>query len=142
MRISIIALCCAAVLALIAAGCIPARLPENLSNTPGAAVMITDRVFEAPTFTVRYPGGWRIVTGPAAFPAAVVFVAPDEKSTIKLQVGELNQVNLDDGKTRTEVRAVTLTNGIKLTAVASAPPEQWAAFLPLFEAVLASLKAT
>jgi hypothetical protein len=126
-------------LILLLAACIPARTPDNLRDTPGPAVVVTDRSYDAGTFTLQYPGGWRIVTGPAGAPTSVVFVAPDEVSNIRLQVGALDTAQLD-GKLQTDVRGLTLADGTRLTAVGSAPAKSWDSFQPIYEQVLASVK--
>jgi hypothetical protein len=126
-------------LIFLLAACIPARTPDNLRNTPGPAVVVTDRMYDAGVFTVQYPGGWRIVTGPAGAPTSVVFVAPDEVSTIRLQMGTFDQAQLD-GKLQTDVRQVTLNDGTALTAVGSAPAKTWDSFQVIYKQVLASVK--
>lgn len=127
---------------LLLAACIPAKVPDNLDDTPGPPVVVTERVYESSQFSARYPQGWRVVTSEARTPPAVIFVAPDEVSTIRLMVGPLDDINLSEPDLQTEVRGLTLPGGLEMTAILSAPPDQWAALLPVFERVLASLKAT
>jgi hypothetical protein len=117
----------------------PATTPPQLHFTPGAPVAVTDRLYETSAFTVRYPTGWRVVTAAANQPISVVFVAPDEVSTITLQVGELNNATFDP-KFKTDVRDIHLANGTLITAIGRAPADSWETFAPVFEAVVASVK--
>jgi hypothetical protein len=120
--------------------CVPARVPDQLGHTPGPAVIVTDRVFDAGIFRVRYPAGWRIVTGEALFPVAVIFVAPDAKTTIKLQVGAADNPSPPDAQFQTVVRRISLTDSTTITLIGSAPSGEWAAFMPIFEQVAASVQ--
>ncbi|MBZ0287347.1 MAG: hypothetical protein K8I30_07015, partial [Anaerolineae bacterium] len=47
-----------AVVVFFFAACIPAKVPSNLDDTPGPAVVVSDKVFENSAFTARYPDGW------------------------------------------------------------------------------------
>jgi hypothetical protein len=120
--------------------CVPARVPDQLGHTPGPAVIVTDRVFDAGIFRVRYPAGWRIVTGEARFPVAVIFVAPDAKATIKLQVGVGDNPNPPDAQFQIVVRGISLTDGTTITLIGSAPSGERAAFMPIFEQVADSVQ--
>jgi hypothetical protein len=133
---------CALGLVLMLVKCIPAKVPPNLGNTPGPAVVITDHVYESSQFTARYPDGWKVVTSEAIAPLSVIFVAPDEASNIKLLVGTLDSANFSDPKMQTDVRGITLENGLKITAILSARTEKYETYLPIFEDVLASVKPT
>jgi hypothetical protein len=122
--------------------CIPAKVPDQLDDTPGPAVVVTDRTYETGQFIARYPDGWRVVTSEAGAPQAVIFVAPDEKSTIRLLIGSLEEMNFPENGLQTEVRGVTLSDGLEMTTIFSAPPEIWDELLPTFERVIASIKPT
>jgi hypothetical protein len=133
---------CVAVLVLLVAACgpiVPATTPPQLKFTPGPAVVVTDRTYETRAFTVRYPSGWRVVTGAADQPISVVFVAPDEVSTITVQAGYLNNTTFDEAF-QTDVRGITLGDGTVVTAIGRAPVERWATFGPVFEMVIASVQ--
>jgi len=134
-------LCYAFILFLLFA-CIPAKVPDNLDDTPGPPVVVFDNTFESSQFTARYPDGWRVVTSEARAPLAVIFVAPDEVSTIRLMVGGLDNADYSNPDFRTEIRSLTLDDGLEMTAVLSAAAEQWETYLPLFERVLTSVKPT
>ncbi len=126
---------------ILFAGCVPARVPENLDDTPGPAVVVTDRLFENSVFTVRYPQGWRIVTGEAGAPPSVIFVAPDEQTTIRLQVGDFNgSFNPPDGF-QIDLRQLDDIGGESISAVLTAPTAEWEGYLAIFERVLASVQA-
>jgi hypothetical protein len=121
--------------------CVPPTLPPQLDDTPGAAVVITDQVYENEFFIVRYPDGWRVITGEAISPLSVIFAAPgDEGILIQLSLGELNQGDFEKQGMITDLRGVDLGE-VQLTAIGTAPEEQWEQFLPIYERVLASIKA-
>ncbi len=126
---------------LLLAGCIPAGVPENLDDTPGPSVVVTDREVTGEVFTARYPAGWRIITGEASVPQSVIFVAPDEVSTIQLRVGHLEEAAFPADR-QTDVRAVTLADGTTITAILTALPETFDSLLPTFEVVIESVRAS
>ncbi|MBZ0278200.1 MAG: hypothetical protein K8I60_18785 [Anaerolineae bacterium] len=125
---------------LILAACVPAQTPPQLAYTPGPAVIVTDRVYESAAFTVRYPSGWRVVTGAADAPLSVVFVAPDEVSTIRVQVGGLENASLSDAGFRYDVRGVELADGTTITAIAHIAEDRWETIQPIFEDMVKSIK--
>jgi hypothetical protein len=127
---------------LFLAACIPAKVPDNLDDTPGPPIVITDLTYESSQFTARYPDGWRIVTSEARTPPSVVFVAPDEVTTIRLMIGPLEEGNFSNTELQTEIRGLTLSDGLEMTAILSTPAESFEAMLPIFERVLASTKPT
>jgi len=128
---------------VLLSGCkslVPATTPPQLEWTAGPPIVITDKVLETAEFTLNYPSGWRVVTGEAQLPPTVTLISPDEKSTITLNMGELPEGNYgEDRLTMTIVRGVTLKNGKSMTVIGKAPTEGWEAFLPVFEAVIASI---
>lgn len=67
---------------LLLAACIPvvpATEPPQLQDTPGAYIVITGEQFDAGSFVVTYPPGWRVVKASiAAEPVRVVFISPDD----------------------------------------------------------------
>ncbi|MEO8608265.1 MAG: hypothetical protein ABI690_10305 [Chloroflexota bacterium] len=123
------------------AACIPAKVPSNLDDTPGPAVVVSDHTFENSQFSARYPDGWRVVTSEAQATPSVIFVAPDDVATIQLLVGGLENANFNNPKVQTDVRSVTLDGDLQITAILSAPPAQWDSYSAQFERVLASVKA-
>jgi hypothetical protein len=126
---------------LFLAACIPAKVPSNLDDTPGPAVVVSDHTFENSQFTARYPDGWRVVTSEAQAQPSVIFVAPDDVATIQLMVGRLTTLYSNDPKMQVDVRSLTLDGGLQITAILSAPPAQWDTYNTQFERVLASLLA-
>jgi hypothetical protein len=66
------------------AGCVPARVPPNLDDTPGPPVQVIDGTFETPLFAGNYPPGWRTITSPAGEPSFLIFVAPDNCALIQV----------------------------------------------------------
>jgi hypothetical protein len=138
MRLSGIIYPLALCLVLLAA-CVPAGTPPQLAYTPGPAVVVTDRAYESSAFTVHYPSGWRVVTGAADAPPSVVFVAPDEVSTITLQAGTLEDATLAEPGFRVDIRGIELADGTLITAIARAPETAWETFLPVFEGVVAGV---
>lgn len=119
------------------AGCIPARVPSNLDNTPGPAVIVADGYYQGSAFTARYLAGWRIVTSEASAPPSVIFVAPDEKSTIRLSVAPIDLSGLDP-TFQIEQREIRLPGGLTIYAVLHAAVET--SLLSNFEDILASLR--
>jgi hypothetical protein len=119
-------------------GCVPARTPPLLNFTPGPPAVITGETFSNSAFSVRYPTGWRVVTGAADAPPSVVFVAPDEESTITLQVEPPGEPERDP-LFRLETRLLS-RDGLRLYAIARVPVQEWAAFQPTFERLLASVR--
>lgn len=124
---------------LVLAGCIPAGVPENLDDTPGPAVVIDGREYVGEVFKAQYPDGWRIVTGEASSPQSVIFVAPDEISTIQLRVGHLEAGDFS-GDRQTDIRSVTLSDGTVITAVLIAFPENFDSLLPVFAGVIETIE--
>jgi hypothetical protein len=127
---------------LVLAACIPAKVPDNLDDTPGPPVVVTDLTYESSQFTARYPDGWRIVTSEARTPPSVIFVAPDEVTTIRLMTGPLEEGNFSNAQLQTEIRGLTLSDGLDMTAILNTPAENWDAMLLVFERVLASVRPT
>lgn len=132
-------------LALLAAGCgpiVPATTPPQLNHTSGPAFVVTDRMYANDIFSVRYPAGWRIVTGQAHLPPHVVIVSPDERAQITLIVGTLDDANFGTQGRMATLRGVTLSDGTLLTITGEAPAEMWNNFLPVFDAVVRSLSVS
>jgi len=117
-------------------GCASAPPFPNAPTIAGSSVMVTDRLYDAGSFRVEYPSGWRIVTGPADAPPRVTFVSPDNQSLIVLSTAPASAPTPAPDM-RSESRQVT-AGGVTLHAVGSAPAADWDAFLPVFERVLSS----
>lgn len=121
----------------ICMGCVPAKVPDNLDDTPGPSVVVADGYYRGSAFTARYPAGWRIVTSEASAPPSVIFVAPDEVSTIRLSVAPID-LSGPDSAFQIEQRVITLKDGLTVYAVLHATRES--SLLSDFEEVLASLR--
>lgn len=133
----------AACLALLwFAGCIPATTPDNLSFTPGSPVIVSDGTFTAADFSLRYPDGWRILNGAADAPQTVTFVSPDNCSIILVAVGSADAItsqDCGDVEFQSIEREISLP-AVTITVAGSAPIEQWDAFLPQFEQMVATVQ--
>jgi hypothetical protein len=79
-----------------------------------------------------------VVTGEASAPPSVIFVAPDEVSTIWLSTTPVDLTRLDPAL-KAEQRQITLTDGATVYAVLNASAENWDALVPVFNEVVASL---
>jgi hypothetical protein len=130
---------CVSVVFYLLAGCVPAQEPDVLKASPGPGFIVTDRMYENNSFTARYPSGWRVQSGEATQPLSVLFVAPDEVSYIQLQVGTLDGGNFPADR-KTDVRGLTLSNGVQVTALLNASPDNYDTLLPIFEQVIASIQ--
>jgi hypothetical protein len=122
-------------------GCIPAHEPDNLHNTPGAPVVVDDSLYQGKLFSARIPDGWRVITGEAQAPQSVIFVAPDDKTLIRLIAGTVDEDTLKVANQRNEIVPVTLADATSMTAVFSSPYSTWAHYFPDFEAVRDSLSS-
>jgi hypothetical protein len=122
------------------AGCVPARVPENLDDTPGPPVVVADQLYENSAFTARYPEGWRVVTSEARATPGAIFVAPDERTTIQLSVGGLEAGSFSNPDIQIDIRGLTLDDDTQVTAIYTAPAEAWETYLPIFEWMLTTVQ--
>jgi hypothetical protein len=127
------------ILALLLAACVPARQPEQLAFTPGPPVIVTDNTYQNAVFSARYPAGWRLITSAADAPLAVILVAPDEVSTVTLQLAPVEAAAADGVHLETRVLRF---DGVTVYAAAQAPADQWPDFAPVFDRVLSSVMPT
>jgi len=125
---------------LLLASCVPSAGESTPAPTKssGQAVIVTDHFYDAGVFRVRTPSGWRIVTGPADAPPKVTFVSPDNRSFMLLSAGAADAPT-PTADMRIETRQVTV-NEKTLTAVGSAPIDEWGSFVRLFDQILASVQ--
>jgi hypothetical protein len=128
-------------LIVLLAACVPAHEPDVLKATPGPSVVVTDQVYKNSILSVRYPAGWSVQTSPASQPPSVIFLAPDEISSIKLQTGLLEFGGFSDPAFKIDIRGLTLPNGVKITAVLRVLTGSYNALLPVFEQVLSTVQA-
>lgn len=127
-------------IAIVLAGCIPPTLPPQLDDTPGPTVMVTEHVYDAGIFRVRYPDGWRVITSEAGAPPSVIFAAPgDDGILFQISAGELNEGDFSKPDFIVDVRGIDLGE-VHITALAAAPADQWGEIRPLFERVISSIE--
>jgi hypothetical protein len=120
------------------AACVPATVPANLDDTPGPPVIIAGGWYRGLVFSARYPDGWRIVTGEAQRPQSVIFVAPDEVSTITLQLGDAPIT----GDTVRLAQQIRLSEDVTVSAALASPDVSWEALRPIYENTIASIRLT
>lgn len=133
--------------ALLLAACgslAPAATPAHLEHTPGPPVILTGSIYDAGVFSLRYPSGWRIVTGAASSPAWVGFVSPDEDAVLVFSAAPLDDVPRPpaleaDAQAVTDQRSIQLGE-ITLYAGIIAGMDAGPAALALFEHMLATAR--
>lgn len=71
---------------------VPATVPPHIKNTPGAAVVVTDKLFDAGDFRLEFPRAWTVViTSEAHYGRIQVnFVAPDGGKVFIQQVDAID----------------------------------------------------
>ncbi len=124
------------------AGCMPVEKPPQLTFTPGTPFVLTGEVFDAGAFQVRYPAGWRVISGQASAPPSVIFAAPGDTALIMFAVGNIETPPTlsTDMEMRSETRPIELGD-MTMTAYGTAPAAEWDSFMQTFEGVLASLES-
>ncbi|MCC6892924.1 MAG: hypothetical protein IT321_08895 [Anaerolineae bacterium] len=122
-------------------GCIPAAVPDNLDDTPGPAIVISNSLYEGAAFTARVQDGWRVITSEAQAPQSVIFVAPDDKTLIRLIEGEVELSEVEVEGQRNELYPLTLADGTTVTAVFSSQALSWATYWGQFESVRDSVSS-
>lgn len=122
--------------------CIPAATPEQLHFTPGAPIVVTPNTFATDAFSLRYPDGWRIVTGPAEAPQVATFVSPDNCAIILVAIGSTQPItspDCPDTDFQSTSREITLGT-LHITIAGSAPAAQWETFEHDFEQLASSVQ--
>ena len=104
---------------ILFSGCVPAQVPDNLDDTPGPPVVVSEDRYQGAVFSARAPAGWRIITSESRVPQAADVTVIGQRNTIQ-------EIELADGKI--------------VTSVLSAPDDQWATFEPVFEWVRGSVQ--
>ncbi|MEZ4671396.1 MAG: hypothetical protein R3E39_26130 [Anaerolineae bacterium] len=127
---------------LIASGCIPARVPDNLSHTPGPPIVISNNWYQGVIFGARVPDGWRVITSEAASPQAVIFASPENEAVIRLTSGTLNAADVTSSTLRTVIDEIRLTDDRVIISALSAPDDQWNTFSKIYEQVRKSVHAS
>jgi hypothetical protein len=128
----------------ILVACVPAETPKFLENTPGPPVAIVGEVYDAGAFTLQYPAEWVVVSGPANQAAAVTLVAPDESALIRVSVHPDLEATPDEdlpNGMRFHVVQITLKSNLIATISLGATVRDWEALMPVYEAVVESVRA-
>ena len=129
---------CAPLLLFLLAACVPARVPDYLTATAGAPLVIADGRVGGAAFSAAIPDGWRVVTGEAAQPQRVILVAPDSLTTIELQAGE---ATLPADQPPPDAHQIVPVGAGVVTVSLRAAPDQREAMQAVFAQVVASLSA-
>ncbi len=126
-----------------ASGCVPATVPPHLANTPGAPVVVADRLYDAGAFRAEVPDGWRVITSPADEATFVLFVSPGNCALIVLSVAPVEMPSpsseCDATAFATERREQALER-VTVYAGMNAPTAARAAWLATFERVVSSIQ--
>lgn len=71
---------------------VPATVPPHIKNTPGAPVVVTDKLFDAGDFRLAYPRAWSVVITSQAYYGRIHanFVAPDGGTVFIQQVDAID----------------------------------------------------
>lgn len=123
-------------------GCVPARVPSHLDDTPGPPVQISESWFETTHFAGHYPAGWRTITSPAGEPPFLIFVAPDNCALIQVSA-EIERAAPDPNGTcegafqRVDTQTVIGATTVYLSGIA--PENVWTDFEAAFEQVQQSI---
>ncbi|MEQ8675657.1 MAG: hypothetical protein RLP44_18615 [Aggregatilineales bacterium] len=123
----------------------PPSIPAQLDNTPGAFVRVTDRYYENDIFRVNSPDGWRVQTSPATSAPYVLFIAPDNIALMIFATETLDplpQPNINPERLSSDIRTITLDNGVDVFTALIAPTNDFDESLTLYEIILATLTAT
>lgn len=76
---------------ILVVGCVPVHTPPQLESTPGVPVVVRQDAVDFGAFEVRYPAGWRVITGAADQPQNVILVSPDDEALILVTLDPAQQ---------------------------------------------------
>lgn len=76
------------ILLLVCVGCVPAKTPDQLTFTPGAALIIADRQIDFGFFKLTYPADWRVITSAAENSPGLILAAPEDAGLILITLNE------------------------------------------------------
>ena len=112
---------------------IPATVPPHIKNTPGAFVVVTDKLFATSDFRLEFPRSWSVVKTSQAYYGhiQVNFVAPDG-STVFIQ--QVDAIDSSSGEHK------ILSNGVILKASVEAAEGSSAAFTQQARQLIASIR--
>ncbi len=111
----------------------PIEAPPHIGSAPGAAVVVTDKAFDAGLFRLEYPRDWTVVKASPANERGmrVVFVAPDGGAVWLTQVDSIGSPDEDH---------LILPNGVALLASIEAAEAPSASFAAQARQLLASIR--
>lgn len=122
-------------------GCVPAQTPQNLDDTPGPSVVVTDRRYDAGPFSAEYPAGWRVITSPAGASPFVIFASPDNCAVILISTDAMDVPAPTGCEESASFRREEQTAGAARLALV-APGDAWDEYAPTFEQVVGSVNVT
>lgn len=98
---------------------VPATVPPHIKNTPGAFVVVTDKLFDAGDFRLEYPRAWSVVVTSQAYYGRihVNFVAPDG-GTVFIQ--HVDAIDSSSGEHKILTNGVILKLSVEAAAASSA----------------------
>jgi hypothetical protein len=119
-------------------GCVPAKTPQQLTFTPGAVVMVTDKVYQNEIFWVAYPARWRVITAPAETPDFVIFAAPENQALVMISASPIEEPPLLPGvpSEQQKIESRTLPTSPTLYAALVVDEVLYETLHPLFDAIL------
>ena len=113
---------------------VPATVPPHIMNTPGAPVVVTDKLFDAGDFRLEFPRAWSVVITSQAYYGQihVNFVAPDGGTVFIQQVDAIDPSN---GEHK------ILSNGVILKLSVEAAAEPSAGFAEQARQLISSIRS-
>lgn len=113
---------------------VPATVPPQIKNTPGAFVVVTDKTFDAGLFRLEFPRSWSVIKTSQAYYShiQVVFRAPDGG------IVSLHQVE-SAGSPKADYRI--LPNGVILSVAIEAAEQPSDLFSTQARQLIASIRA-
>lgn len=113
---------------------VPATVPPHIKNTPGAAVVVTDKLFDAGDFRLEFPRAWSVVITSQAYYGhiQVNFVAPDG-GTVFIRHVDAIDASLGEHK--------ILSNGVILKVSVEAAAEPSAGFSEQARRLISSIRS-
>lgn len=113
---------------------VPATVPPHIKNTPGAPVVVTDKLFDAGGFRLEFPRAWTVVITSQAYYGRihVNFVAPDG-GTVFIQQVDAIDASIGEHK--------ILPNGVILKLSVEAAAESSAGFSEQARQLISSIRS-
>ena len=113
---------------------VPATVPPHVKNTPGAPVVVTDKLFDANDFRLDFPRAWSVVITSQAYYGRihVNFVAPDGG---RVFIQQVDAVDSSSGEHK------ILSNGVILKLTVEAAAESSAGFSTQARQLISSIRS-